>query len=109
MIYKLIFPITCDVLHLSSKEEKELRSAIVSLKKENATVQNTVVQLESYQTNDFDSRQKPNAYDTKKLDLEMAVLMQVRATYNRTVNITVHIQCFNIFIKRVGPDGDAGN
>lgn len=78
----------------ASKEENELRSVIAALKKENMTVQNTVVQLESYHSNDFHSRAKPASYDIKKLDLEMAVLMQdlmeVRET-NAELRATVYM------------------
>ncbi|XP_065215987.1 colorectal mutant cancer protein-like isoform X2 [Planococcus citri] len=59
-----------------TKEEKDLRTAIATLKKDNSTVRNTVVELESYHCNEYENRPKPSPYEAKKLDLEMAVLIQ---------------------------------
>lgn len=47
------------------------------MKKDNSTVRNTVVELESYHCNEYENRPKPSPYEAKKLDLEMAVLIQV--------------------------------
>ncbi|KAK7574449.1 hypothetical protein V9T40_011640 [Parthenolecanium corni] len=59
-----------------SEEEKNIRSKIAALKEEKNTVQSTVVELESYCSNPSEKVPKPNSCESKKLDLEMAVLMQ---------------------------------
>lgn len=59
-----------------SKEEKDVRSSIASLKKQWAKLQPTVIELESYQNIELHGKNKPSAFERKVLDLETAVLIQ---------------------------------
>ena len=53
----------------------------MTLKKEGTMARDTVVQLESYHSNDY-NLPKSNVQDIKKFDLEIAVLTQVRELHN---------------------------
>lgn len=63
-----------------SKEENELTVKILLSQCEDTIVRNTIVELESYHGIEYENKINPNLCETIKLDLEMAVLMQVSYT-----------------------------
>ena len=68
------------------EDEQRLRRHISRLKGERAMVRSTVVELESVHVEPLNSKNTISLAEARKLDLETAVLMQVRPSRSLTSN-----------------------
>lgn len=68
------------------EDEQRLRRHISRLKGERAMVRSTVVELESVHVEPLNSKNTISLAEARKLDLETAVLMQVRPWRRLTSN-----------------------
>ena len=75
----------------SEEDEQRLRRHISKLKVERSMVRSTTVELESVHAEPLNSKNTISLAEARKLDLETAVLMQVRINLSTLEKSTVYI------------------